>query len=144
MPNPNFTVNNGSETQFTDKVRKLWKAQYPEIQIYKHSDRFNGGIADLHWIMPNGVTAWVELKWIPVVVKYRQGGVTELQKDFLEEHAEKGIPSFVLIGTHEKCAWYRIEDYDGYLYGGDLRDTKRCVHELVYEVIHGGGNHFHG
>ena len=132
------------ETKFTTKVRNLWEAKYPEIRIYKHSDRFNGGIADLHFILPNGKIAWVELKWEPNVVKRRKGKVTDLQQDFLLEHAEKGVPSYVLIGTNGGCAWYRIEEYDGYVYGKDLLDTKKFVHELVDEVVHGGGNHFHG
>ncbi len=132
------------ETKFTNKVRGLWEAKYPEIRIYKHSDRFQGGIADLHWIMPNGVTAWVEVKWVANVVRYRKAGLTALQQDYLEEHAEKNLPAYVLVGTKDRCAWYRIEDFDGRVYGKDLLDTKKFVHELVDEVVHGGGNHFHG
>jgi hypothetical protein len=124
------------ETRFTNKVRKLWKAAYPDIKIYKHSDRFTTGIADLHFIMPGAQTAWVEVKWQNYVANRRKGGVTALQIDFLEEHAEKGIPSFALIGTKAGCVWYRIEDYDGYVYARDLR-ADQYLPELVAEVLHG-------
>jgi len=124
------------ETKFTNKVRAAWKKAFPEILIYKHSDRFNGGIADLHFVMPNALTAWVEMKWVHKVAKRRNAGVTDLQGDFLLEHVEKGVPSFVMIGTSQGCAWYRIEDFDGNIYAADLKANK-YFHELVEEVIHG-------
>lgn len=131
------------ETKFTNKVRDAWEAAFPEIKIFKHSDRFNGGIADLHFIMPDAKTAWVEVKWVERVAKRRLAGVTDLQSEFLLDHAEKGIPSYVLVGTSQGWARYRIEDFDWSVYNKDLVDNK-YLHELVEEVVHGGGNHFHG
>lgn len=124
------------ETKFTDKVRKKWKLAYPEIQIYKHSDRFNGGIADLHFVTPCGRVAWVEVKWEPYVAKRRKSAATDLQVEFLREHAEKGVPSFVLTGTNHGCVWTRIEDFDGYVYRKEMKHLD-YVHELIAEVIHG-------
>jgi hypothetical protein len=131
------------ETKFTNKVRTAWEKAYPDIKIFKHSDRFNGGIADLHFIMPGAKTAWVEVKWVEKVSKRRLAGLTDLQSEFLKDHAEKNVPSFVLIGTSQGWASYRIEDFDWSVYAKDLVDNK-YLHELVDEVIHGGGNHFHG
>ena len=125
------------ETKFTSRVRRLWEAAYPDIVIYKHSDRFNGGIADLHFILPNGKMAWVEVKWMKQCIRRVKGKVTDLQREFLLEHAEKGIPSFVLTGTEGGCVWYRIEDYDGYVHRKDMQLTDHYVHELVAEVVHG-------
>ena len=127
------------EGKFTTKVRNLWRFMYPEILIYKHSDRFNGGIADLHFILPSGKIAWVELKWIKQVKRRVKCNVSDLQVEFLMEHAEKGIPSYVMIGTNGGwgCAWYRIEDFDGYIHRKDMKLTEHQVHELVDEVVNG-------
>jgi len=125
------------ETKFTNKVRKAWSITWPSMAIYKHSDRFNGGIADLHIVLAGGQTAWVEVKWVPSVAKKRKAGATDLQVAFLEEHAERGVPSIVLVGTKLGFATYRIEDYDGYVHAADLRDHIYLA-EIIDEIFYGG------
>ena len=108
------------ETKYTAKVRKTWHKTYADIKTYKHSDRFHGGVADVEVIIPDGMTAWVEFKYIKRVAKRRKAGVTELQKIFLEEHWACKVPSFVLIGTADGFALYPIEGFDGYVYAQDI------------------------
>jgi len=127
------------ETLYTMKMRKLCKTLSDSVVIYKHSDRFNGGIADLHLALAppkstplkKGLVVWVEVKWIPAIRARRNAGVTALQKEFLLEHAHKSIPAYVLIGTPHGSALYHITRFDGYLYRRDLRSHKEVCERLV-------------
>ncbi len=120
------------ETKFTNKVRKTWHSTYGDIKTYKHSDRFHGGVADVELIIPDGMTAWIEFKYIKKVAKKRKAGVTELQKIFLEEHWSCGIPSYVLIGTSEGYALYHIDGFDGYVRAYDIKPYNRICDVFHY------------
>jgi hypothetical protein len=60
------------ETVFTNKMRKKLQQQFPLMRIYKHSDRFNGGVVDLHLVIPMGYCCWIEVKSILQMVKHRK------------------------------------------------------------------------
>ncbi len=120
------------ETKFTNKVRKTWHQTYGDIKTYKHSDRFHGGVADVELIIPDGMTAWIEFKYIKKVAKKRKAGVTELQKIFLEEHHSCGIPSYVLIGTADGYALYHIDGFDGYVRACDIKPYSRICDVFHY------------
>jgi hypothetical protein len=121
------------ETKYTNRMRSRWLAQFPEMKIYKHSDRFATGIADLHITMPFGSTAWIEVKYMAKCAKHRNGKVSELQSEYLKEHAANGIPAYVLIGVGKKSAWYRINEFDGSVYAGDLTDDQD-VEMMIYDM----------
>lgn len=109
-----------------------------DLQVYKHSDRFNGGIADLHLIHPIGHTAWLEFKWVPICKRQRKAGVTALQEEFLKEHAAAGIPAFVVIGSKDGMAIYHIDAFDGTVYAEDLWKDDEGLHSMMEEIFTGG------
>jgi hypothetical protein len=121
------------ETKYTNRIRKLLMAKFPRMKIYKHSDRFTTGIADLHLTLPYGSTCWIEVKYMPKCVKHRKAGVTDLQQEYLKEHMDSGVPAYVLVGVGKKTAWYRIDAFDGNVYGSDLDDDD-CIEMLIYDM----------
>ena len=124
------------ETPYTNKVRRLLKATYPNIVVVKHSDSFTGGIADIHASLPNAKTIWIEFKYLPAIARKRLGETTALQCEFLWDHFNVGVPSYVLIGTdHNKSHMlYRIDRYDGYAYRKDILDDKELMVAIEWTV----------
>ena len=121
------------ETTFTNRIRKKLLARFPTMKIYKHSDRFNGGIVDLHLVMPYGNTCWIEVKYIKKMVNKNKVKITELQVEYLKEHWECGIPAYVLIGVDKRLAWYSYKDFDGYVYMKDVEPDDR-INQLIYHM----------
>ena len=105
-------------------------ARMDGVQIYKHSDRFNGGIADLHFTLPGGKIAWIEVKYMAKCVKHRKAGVTELQEEYLRDHWKNGIHGFVLVGVGKQSSICHISQFDGHVYGSDLRTDESAVEFL--------------
>lgn len=101
------------ETKYLNRIRKIFKNLEPSIQIYKHADKFNSGIADLHYARKGGEVGWIEGKWIPSITKKRKVGVTDLQVEYLKEHSELGVPAYVLIGSPKGSVFIEIQQYTG-------------------------------
>jgi hypothetical protein len=121
------------ETVFTNRIRKKLLAQFPNMKIYKHSDRFNGGIVDLHLIHPHGNTCWIEVKYVKECVHHRKANVTDLQLAYLREHWEAGIPAYVLVGVGRELAWYTYPDWDGRVYRQHVVPDSH-IEKLVYDM----------
>jgi len=121
------------ETRYTNRIRKRLIEQFPRMKIYKHSDRFNGGIADLHLTMPFGNVAWIEVKYMKSCKRYRKAGVTTLQAEFLKEHWANGLPAYVLIGVGKQSAYYRIDRFDGWVYGQHLGSDQQ-IERMIYDM----------
>lgn len=100
------------------------------VQIYKHSDRFQGGIADLHFTMPGGLIGWIEVKYMHKCVRHRKAGVTDLQDAYLREHWQNGIHGFVLVGVGKQSSIQHISQFDGYVYAGELQSDEAAVSYL--------------
>jgi hypothetical protein len=120
------------ETKYTNYVRKLMKTKWPDMVTVKHSDRFHGGVADLHATRSNALTIWIEFKYLPTIAKKRKSGLTELQRDYLLEHWERGVPAYVLIGTDRNKGHmlYTIDAHDGYAYRADILNNTQLLQEL--------------
>jgi hypothetical protein len=125
------------ETTYTNRFRKKLIQKILGIKIYKHSDRFNKGIADLHFTCPGGVQAWIEVKYMKKCAKHRKAGVTDLQQAFLEEHYANGVPAFVLVGVDKKSALYHIGGFDGSVYASDLQPDEGAIYLLRRILEHG-------
>lgn len=122
------------ETVFTNRIRKKLLTQFPNMKTYKHSDRFNGGIVDLHLTQPFGNTCWIEVKFIRDFKHHRKINVTDLQYEFLKEHWENGIPAYVLVGVgRNELAWYSQPDWDGYVYRQHVVPDSH-IEKLIYDM----------
>ena len=121
------------ETRYTNRIRKHLAAEFPSIKVYKHSDRFNGGIADLHLVKSPGIVIWIEVKYMAACVHHRKVGITDLQVEFLREHAARGVAAYVLAGVGKKTVWYHIDEFDGNVYGKDLKPDAH-VDNLIYDA----------
>ena len=124
------------ETRYTNKVRRLLKAEFPGIVMVKHSDTFHAGIADLHASLPTGKTIWIEFKYLPSIAKCRKAGVTDLQKEYLLDHLAVGVPSYVLIGTDRTKTHmlYMIDMFDGKAYRADAVNDTQLVKEIRWTL----------
>ena len=122
------------ETRYTNRVRKLLKTAFPEVVIVKHSDKFQGGIADLHVVTPWARTVWIEFKYIPSIATKRKGKLTDLQHLFLVEHWDVGVPAYVLLGTDKNKGHmlYRIDQWDGYAYRKDVMNDSQLIKALKW------------
>lgn len=107
------------ETRYTDRFRRWVKTRYPHASIDKRSDRFNSGMSDLE-IHLNGRAILIEVKWIPSVKQQRKISWRPLQQAYLEEKAQAGIETHVLIGTPMGSA--RYEWNQTHLYARDVRE----------------------
>ena len=122
------------ETTYTNRIRTKITKMYPDVRVYKHSDRFNGGISDLHMIKSHNDVAWVEVKFLKACARYRKAGVTELQDEFLKEHWERGVPSFVLVGIGKLSVLYRYDRFDGRAYRNDAVTDEEAITQLMVEM----------
>ena len=124
------------ETLYTNRVRRLFKTWYPGVVIVKHSDRFNGGIADLHASRPNGQTIWIEFKYLMSITRHRDGKATDLQIEYLRDHLAVGVPAYVLIGTDKNKGHmlYRIDKYDGKAYRKDVLSDSQLRETLKWTM----------
>ena len=80
------------------------------------------------------MTIWIEFKYIPKLKEKRLGGVTELQRTFLWDHFNVGVPSYVLIGTDKGHMLYRIDEYDGHAYKMDIVGDTQLMENLKWTV----------
>lgn len=101
------------ETRYLNRIRKIFKDLVPGIQIYKHADKFNAGIADLHLSFPDGITVWMEGKWVPSITSHRKVDLTDLQQEFLKEHAGCQIPAYVIVGSPHGTTFIHISKWTG-------------------------------
>jgi hypothetical protein len=110
------------------------KRAWPDVVMVKHSDRFTTGIADLHATRSNALTIWVELKYLPSIVKRVKSGLTDLQDTYLQAHADRGVPAYVLIGTDKNKSHmlYPIEEHDGYAYRKDVLTDAQLMKALKW------------
>lgn len=119
------------ETRYTNRIRKKIIETAPGVKIYKHSDRFNGGIADLHLTIPGGRLAWIEMKFTKVCARKKQAKVTDLQVEFLREHSENGIPAFVMVGVGKNSVIYHVDSFDGYIYPDAVVTDDTAIQTLL-------------
>jgi len=122
------------ETRYTNRIRKILKAELPGVKMWKHSDRFHGGVADLEVVF-RGVTVWIEVKYLPKIAKRRWAGVTDLQLDCLLEHFEAGVPAYVLVGTDDNKGHmcYRVDKFDGNAYRKDIENDSGILN-LIWQA----------
>jgi hypothetical protein len=125
------------ETRYTNRVRRLMKQTWPDVVDTKHSDRFQTGIADLHASRSNAKTIWIEFKYVPTITKRRKvpdDGRLELQRCFLLDHFEVGVPSYFLIGTDNNKGHmlYSVDQFDGHCYRKDVMNDSQLIKALQW------------
>jgi hypothetical protein len=132
------------ETKLIRKVQKILKEIEPSIEHWKHADKFNAGIADVHMIMAGGHQAWIEFKWVPSITRKRQVDVTELQTLFLYDHAVRQLPAYVMVGSPKGLVCIHISDFNGYVLASDFSDLRTACTEFIQLLKEGSWVIQHG